>query len=265
MIATAVAAIAGATIGSGAFGGQAIPDAAGGALAADATLIAPAGPAFSIWSVIYLGLAAYTVWQALPGQGARPIHRRVGYWVAASLALNAAWIGSVQADLLGLSVVVIVALLVVLCIAFVLVRRTPHDGASGIRAITDAVVIDGTIGLYLGWVTIATAANITAWLTAIGFSGAGLPADAWGVGVVALAGLAGVGTAIWGRGRLAPAVALAWGLAWLAVARSTGSPASSAVAIAAVIAALVVLGAAVVVRVITARRRTPPSARNATP
>jgi hypothetical protein len=197
---------------------------------------------------------AYTVWQALPGQGARPVHRRVGYWVAASLALNAAWIWSVQAGLLGLSVVVIVALLVVLCIAFVLVRGTPDDGTSGLGAITDAVVIDGTIGLYLGWVTIATAANVTAWLTAIGFSGGGLPPEAWGIVVAAVAGLVGVGTAIWSGGRLAPAVALAWGLGWVAVARATGSPSSSAVAIAAVVAAVAVLAAAVIARVVTERR-----------
>ena len=248
VIVTAVAAIAGALIGSGAFGGTAIADAAGGALSADATLIAPAGSAFSIWSVIYLGLVAYTVWQAFPGQGSRPVHRGVGYWVAASLALNAAWIGSVQAGLIGLSVVVIVALLAVLCIAFVILRRAPDD-ASGAAAVTDTIVIDGTIGLYLGWVSIATAANITAWLTAIGFTGGGIPADAWAIAVVAVAGLVGVATAIWGGGRLTPAIALSWGLCWIAVARSTGSPSSSVVAIAAVIAVVVVLACAVVVRV----------------
>ena len=144
--------------GSGAFGGTAIPDAAGGALAADATLIAPAGPAFSIWSVIYLGLVAYTVWQALPGQAGRPVHRRVGYWIAASLALNAAWIGSVQADLLGLSVVVIVALLVVL----VLIMRVLASARAA--SWQEAAVVDGTFGLYLGWVSVATVANVAAWL-----------------------------------------------------------------------------------------------------
>jgi hypothetical protein len=252
--ATAVAAIVGALIGSGVFGGTPIADAAGGALSADATLIAPAGPAFSIWSVIYLGLVAYAVWQFFPGQGGRAVHRRIGYWLAASLALNAAWIGSVQAGLLGLSVVVIVALLVVLCIAFVILRRTPDDGTSGAQAVADVVVIDGTIGLYLGWVTIATAANITAWLTAIGFTGSGIPADVWGIAVVAVAGLIGVGTAVWSGGRLAPAVALAWGLAWIAVARATASPESSAVAVAAVVTVVAVLACAVIVRLITARQ-----------
>jgi len=254
VVVTTVAAIAGALIGSGAFGGTQIGDAAGGALSADATLIAPGGPAFSIWSVIYLGLAAYAVWQLLPGQGARAVHRRVGYWVAASLALNAAWIGSVQAGSVALSVVVIIVLLVVLCIAFVLIRRTPDDGASGLSAVADAIVIDGTMGLYLGWVTIATAANITAWLTDVGFTGGGIPAEVWGIAVVAVAGLVGVGTAVWGRGRLAPAVALAWGLAWVAVARATASPESTAVAVAAVVAAVAVLACAVIVRVIAARK-----------
>ena len=58
---SAVVAIIGAFMGSGAAGGTPIDRAAGGALSATATPIAPAGPAFSIWSVIYLGLIAYAV------------------------------------------------------------------------------------------------------------------------------------------------------------------------------------------------------------
>ena len=55
---SAVLAVIGSFIGSGAAGGQPVQDAAGGALAADATLIAPGAGAFGIWSVIYLGLLA---------------------------------------------------------------------------------------------------------------------------------------------------------------------------------------------------------------
>ena len=70
-ITTAVAvvvAIGLAFIGSGALGGTAVSDAAGGALLADATPLAPASTAFSIWSVIYVGLAVYAVYQLLPAQ-----------------------------------------------------------------------------------------------------------------------------------------------------------------------------------------------------
>src|SRR6478735_7160049 len=127
VIAGAVVAVIGAVVGSGAVGGTPIPQVAGGALSADATLLAPAGPAFAIWSVIYLGLVLYAVWQALPSQAARERHRVLGWWVLASLLLNAAWILSVQAGLLGLSVVLIVALLVELIATFVLLRRHPSE------------------------------------------------------------------------------------------------------------------------------------------
>lgn len=55
------AAIVMAFIGSGALGGTPVAEAAGGALSADATPLAPAGTAFSIWSVIYIGLAGYAI------------------------------------------------------------------------------------------------------------------------------------------------------------------------------------------------------------
>src|SRR4051794_15480245 len=88
----AVVAIGGAAVGSGAFGGQAIQDAAGGALSATATPLAPDRPAFSIWSLIYLGLAVFAVVQALPGRGGDVRLRAVSWWVLASMLLNALWI-----------------------------------------------------------------------------------------------------------------------------------------------------------------------------
>lgn len=232
---SAVVAIIGAFVGSGAAGGTPIDQAAGGALSATATPIAPAGPAFSIWSVIYLGLLAYAVWQFLPKQSAAERHRQLGYWVAASLLLNAAWILSVQFDLLILSVPIIAALLVVLGRAFVLCLATVPSGT------VDSIITDGTIGLYLGWVTIATAANVTALLVALGFTGFGLSPAGWAVAVVCLAGIVGVVTAVAGRGRIAPALGLVWGLAWLAVARLTGDLVLVAPGIAAIAAGAVVL------------------------
>lgn len=250
VFALALVAIAGAFFGSGALGGTPIQDAAGGALASDSTLIAPAGPAFSIWSVIYLGLFVYAVWQLFPSQAARTVHRRVGYLFALSMLLNAAWIGVVQLGQVGLSVLVIFLLLAVLGVTFRLLLRTPRGADSKAAVVAESIVLDGTVGLYLGWVTIATAANVAAWLTALGFRGFGLDPDAWGVGVVIVAALCGVATAISGRGRLTPAIALAWGLCWLAVARITDEPASQLVGIAAVVAACVVIVAAVVYRVV---------------
>lgn len=241
---SAVVAVVGSYIGSGAAGGTPIQDAAGGALSASATAIAPDGPAFGIWSVIYVGLIAFAVWQFLPRTADAARHDRIAVPATLSLLLNAAWILSVQAGLLWLSEPVIVALLAVLVWTFVLLRRSRPSG------LVEAVLTDGTFGLYLGWVCVATAANTAAVLTAAGFRGFGLGQDVWGVVVAAVAGIVGVLLAIAGRGRLAPAASLAWGLAWVAVARLDGPLVSVPTAVAATMAA----GAAVVVTLVVRAR-----------
>ncbi|KQM81549.1 hypothetical protein ASE68_15575 [Agromyces sp. Leaf222] len=254
MAVSALIAVVGSFIGSGAAGGQRVQDAAGGALAADATLVAPGGGAFAIWSLIYFGLLAYAVWQFLPAQRTDERHRRLGPWVAASLLLNAAWILSIQFDLLWLSVPVIAALLVVLVAAFRIGLELRPKSA------IDALVTDGTIGLYLGWVCVATIANIAAVLVAVGFDGFGLPPETWSVGLVAIAGLLGIALAVWDHGRIAPALSLSWGIAWIAVARLTDEPSSTVTGIAAIIAVIAVLIATAAMRVVAMRR---PSASHA--
>ncbi|MDJ0349818.1 tryptophan-rich sensory protein [Cryobacterium sp. PH29-G1] len=239
VISSAAFAVVGSFVGSGAAGGTPIQNASGGALAADATLIAPGGSAFAIWTPIYLGLVGYAIWQALPAQKADARQRRLGYLIALSLVLNAFWILSVQFGLLALSVPVIVALLLVLVGFFRLVLRSRP------RNLVETILVDGTMGLYLGWVTIATAANIAAVLVAYGFLGFGLSPDLWGVLVIVVAGLVGVGLAAYGRGRLAPSAALAWGLAWVAVARLAGDTLSVPTAIAAILAVVVVIASTV--------------------
>ncbi|MFF2494960.1 TspO/MBR family protein [Agromyces sp. NPDC058064] len=246
---SSVLAIVAAFIGSGVIVGTPIQDAAGGTLDADSTLIAPGTGAFRIWSVIYVGMLAYAVWQALPAQRHDERQRRLGWWVTASLVLNAVWIASVQLDLLALSLPIIVALLVVLCRLFVILRGTAPKNR------VEAVVADGSIGLYLGWVVIATAANATAVLVAAGFEGFGLDPEIWAVLVLAVAAAAGVALAFWGGGRVAPALALSWGLCWVAVARLTDEPRSVTTGVAALIAAAVVAAATAIARVRQERAR----------
>jgi len=255
---SAVVAVVGAFVGSGAAGGTPIQDAAGGALSASSTAIAPAGPAFSIWSVVYVGLIAYTVRQFFRTAD-DDRHERLFVPAVLSLLLNAAWILSVQFGFLWASEPIIVALLAVLVRAFVVLRRTRPSGT------VEAIVTDGTFGLYLGWVCVATAANTAAVLSAAGFRGFGLGQDVWGVLVAAVAGLVGVLLAVWGGGRLAPTAALGWGLAWVAVGRLDGPLVSVPTAVTAVvaIAAVVVVTLAVRARTGWARSRAGAAARTA--
>ncbi|GIG54699.1 tryptophan-rich sensory protein [Demequina activiva] len=236
----AALAIVGAAWGSGAFGGTPIEEAAGGALAADATLLAPASPAFAIWSVIYVGLAVFAVVQALPSRAPDPRMRAVGWLVLASMVLNAAWIGVVQAGALALSVLVIAVLVATLSlIAVRLVASRPSTWL-------DLWSTDVPVGLYLGWASVATAADATAWGVDV------LDADAgdgvgWAVAVLAVIAVIAVAFARYSRRRtalsIATGLAMAWGLAWIAVGRAEGEPHSLPVMWAAGLAASVAFAA----------------------
>ena len=100
----------GTLVGTGVIGTP-VAQTSGGSLSDNATLVAPAGPAFSIWSVIYAGLAAYTVWQWAPALTTSKRMRLTGWLAAASMVLNAMWLLVTQQGWIWPSVVVILALL----------------------------------------------------------------------------------------------------------------------------------------------------------
>ena len=239
---SAVLATAVSFVGSGAVVGTPVAEVADGALSSSATLVAPAEPAFAIWGVIYVGLLLLALLQVLPSRRTDPRQRRTGWWTAASLLLNALWILVIQAELIAVSLVVIAALVAVLVVAML------RLGDSSPSTRYERLVVDGTLGLYLGWVCIATVANAAATLVLAGVSPTGGAAVAWAVAVLAVAAGVGVLLAVGLRGRLAPALALAWGLGWVAVARSSGEPVSAAVAVTAALAAAVTVLSALMVR-----------------
>jgi hypothetical protein len=238
--------VGGTLVGVGAFG-QRVAESSGGALAADATLIAPAGPAFSVWTPIYLGLFAYTIWQWMPSQASAPRQRRLGWLVAASMVLNAGWLLVTQAGWLAVSVLVIATLLAVLVAIVARLCATPPTRPQGW---VEPVLTDGTFGAYLGWVTVAACANVTATLVATGLRPERRTAELAAAGVLTAAAVAGVVLARRLGGRLAVAATLVWGLAWIAAGRTAGEPASLVTAVAALAAATVI-----VTSTLSARRR----------
>ena len=129
----------------------------------------------------------------------------------------------------------ILVLLIVLGALFRRLTASPPAGA------VERVVVDGTFGLYLGWVSVATCANIAAALKGAGFSGFGAPEV---LAVMVLLAVAVVGVALTRAGRrpVAAPAAVVWGLLWIAVGRATEAPSSPVVATAAAtVAAVIVL------------------------
>jgi len=225
-----------ALLGTGFLGGTSVENTQSGSLDSDSTYLAPAGPAFSIWSVIYAGLIAYAVWQALPRQRANPRQRELGWLIALTAVINGMWLVAAQFWALPLTVVVIVLLLIALAVTFrvAVVTRTPSDG------VVDAVLIDGVTGLHLGWVSLATVANTTAWLTQTVPPEWGENPAAFGIPVLIVVGVIGLAMA-WASGwRVTPGLAIGWGAAWLAVGRLTEEPQNTAIGVTAIVVAAAV-------------------------
>ncbi len=163
------------------------------------------------------------------------------------MVLNAAWLLVTQVGWLWPSVAIIVALVVTLGLLMQRLTAIPAGEGNGPSGVwVERIVVDGTFGLYLGWVSIATAANITATLVANGVNPGGLVAEVIAVAVLAVAAGIGVLLAKTFGGRIAVAAAMAWGLSWIAVGRLTGEPDSTLTGIAAALAALVVVVATII-------------------
>lgn len=228
--------IAGTLFGTGLIGGG-VSSQGGGLFSDAATLIAPDGPAFSIWSVIYIGLAAYVIWQWLSAsEGSRwTAVSRIP--AAAAIALNGVWLLVVQADLVLVSVIVIFA--IALTLGWLVHRLRAHPRES----LATDIVIGATFGLYLGWVCVATCANVASY-----FVGLGVPADTTTAEWITVAVLAVIVVLVafllhhakHRSVRLGIAVAAVWGAAWIAVGRFTGDLQSDVVAYAAIATSLLI-------------------------
>lgn len=173
------------------------------------TPITPAGYAFSIWSLIYVGLIAFSIYQLLPGNLARLRGIRLLYIL--SCLLNCTWIYVWHYDRIGVSFAVIFMLWVVLMLINATMKGHATTG--------DTWLVQAPFGLYFGWVTAATLVNFMVML-------ASMDVDLRSTGIRVLAVvfiLLAAGAAILVRAKLANffyPLAVAWALTAIAVKQS---------------------------------------------
>jgi hypothetical protein len=150
-------------------------------------LFVPAGFTFSIWSIIYylmLGFMAISVkwlWNAptlRPGQ----LAMEISPLFLATCILNSAWILAWHHLLVGTSVLVMLAFLITLI--FIYIRLQKHrKSVSGYKKI----FLYHFFVVYLGWISVASIANITAWLVSQKWTGFGIDPAFWSLTMIAIA------------------------------------------------------------------------------
>ena len=149
-------------------------------------LFVPAGLTFSIWGVIYLLLALFCVYSLLPSvrrNAARGAFiERIGFLFAISCVLNVGWIIAWHYEFVAISVVIMLALLLTLIAIYLRLNIGSSSAPSGER-----YLVHVPFSVYLGWISVATIANITALLVSLNWDGFGLSEQVWTVTVIIVA------------------------------------------------------------------------------
>ena len=149
---------------------------------ANPTLITPAGYVFSIWGVIYMLLGVFVVYQALPSQQGKEYQSKIGWLFVLSSLINIGWLFLWQFEYLSLSVVLMFLLLATLISIYMRLRI----GKSAV-SLRERLAVQLPFSVYLGWITIASIANVAATLVSIGWDGFGISPETWAILVVAVA------------------------------------------------------------------------------
>jgi len=129
------------------------------------TLFTPAGYAFSIWGIIYLGLIAFAIFQNIQAFKNDPdsgFILQVGPWMVLNSLANIAWIFAWLSEHIGLSLLLMLIILGTLIVMISRLNMERWDAPFPIIAF-----IWWPICIYSGWIAVATIANVSAFLVSI--------------------------------------------------------------------------------------------------
>ena len=138
------------------------------------TLFTPASFTFAIWGVIYLALTLFVIYQALPAQRRDPVVATVSKLFIISCIANICWIFAWHYNyMLGSLVIMLVILLTLIKI------YNRLNIANGSGSFKQHVFLFLPFSLYLGWISVATLANLSVVQVAMGWENTGLSEVDW--------------------------------------------------------------------------------------
>jgi benzodiazapine receptor len=193
------------------------------------TLVTPAGYVFSIWGVIYTLLLIFAVFQALPSQREKPFLKQINVLFILSGVFNVLWLFLWHYDQIVLSVALMFALLATLIAIYLRLGI----GKTSVT-LKERAFVHLPFSVYLGWITVASIANVASALVSIQWDGFGLASDTWAVLVIAVALLITLAV-IATRKDIAYSLVLVWALIGIAANQNAYQNIVTAAEISAVI------------------------------
>lgn len=173
------------------------------------SLLTPASYAFAIWGLIYGSTLLYAVVALLPSQLNVRVHDRVAPWLVLTNALASLWLSLFSTEYLGPSLLVIGAMLASVSVMYSIVSE--HLSSEQLSRWWRV-----PFGLWLGWIGVATLANLGTALSAAGWNGWPLSSSIWAALLLGAAGIVALGVDILFLDPVVPFV-VSWTAAAIAV------------------------------------------------
>ena len=160
-------------------------------------LFAPAGYTFAIWGLIYLLLAFHVVYQlGFFRSGERSevtqLLRKVAVYFSVSSLANALWIVTWHYGKLSMSIILMLIILVSLIVINAMTVKAK-------LTTKEKFFIRLPFSVYFGWITVATIANITAFLVDKNWAGFGLSDQTWTILILLVGTIIGLITLLKNR------------------------------------------------------------------
>jgi hypothetical protein len=165
----------------------------------------PAGITFSIWGIIYLLLLIYSIVQFTSAEKATIDD--ISWLFAISCIFNALWIVAWHYGKLPMSLIIMTGLL----ISLIYINMSVSHLSAGI--------IKAAFGVYLGWICIATIANVTALLVSYNWNGFNISHEVWTIIMIAAGTLIAV-TALYRLNNPFIGLAVIWAFAGIILKRN---------------------------------------------
>jgi hypothetical protein len=150
----------------------------------------PAGFTFSIWGIIYLLMLGFVVYQGYSylkkSELSLKLIEKIGVLFFANCIANALWIIAWHYEQVGLS------LFIMLFLLFSLIKIYNIISEQRPLALTDNIFIHLFFSIYLGWISVATIANVTTLIVSSGWSANASVQASWSSAMVIVAMVLGI-------------------------------------------------------------------------
>lgn len=178
-------------------------------------LFTPAGYAFSIWGLIYIGLLGFVIYFGpfiKNTDDKEKIILNVGWWFIVSCVANSLWVFTWLYEYTFLTIPIMVLLFISL-----LKIIGNNRGLIESKNFRTAIFLRVPFYIYSGWISVALIADVAAYLKKIQWSGFGISETSWTVLMFAVAAIIHL-YMVWKINMTAFALVAVWALIAIAVA-----------------------------------------------